>query len=426
MINKILPKTEFSKNVLNVVGGTAVSQLITIALSPVLSRLYSPDDFGVYSIFITLAATTAVISTFRYEFAIMLPKEEDEAVNVVALSFFINLLYTFLTLLVFLIGGKPFLHLIHSDAIEPYILLVAVYVLFFGAMGTLNYWLSRVKMFRELSYGKVAQSAGTAIFSIAFFYLGMNHGGLIAGAVIGQACIGLMYIFYFRKDWLRLKLKVSREKMKVLFNRYIHFLTFNTPHALLNVGQDLVVAALINFYFGTAAAGLYFLTYRILRLPAGVIGASTAQVFYQRVSELHPDVKAMQHQILKVYKQLFVLSIPIFGVLLIGGPLLFSFAFGEKWYDAGVYAQILSPSLMLAFILAPVTAITVVVRMQHYSILFGVADILLRTASILIGGYYHNIYVALYCLSGSSCLFLIYALYWFYHVPASEKAGQYH
>ncbi|TSA51928.1 MAG: hypothetical protein D4R43_00025 [Sphingobacteriales bacterium] len=77
MIKKLIPKTEFSKNVANIVGGTLVSQLITIAISPVLSRLFSPAEFGLYSIFINIAATTAVVSTFRYEYAVMLPQKDE-------------------------------------------------------------------------------------------------------------------------------------------------------------------------------------------------------------------------------------------------------------------------------------------------------------------------------------------------------------
>ena len=90
MIKKIIPKTEFSKNVANVVGGTLLAQLITIGLSPIISRLFSPADFGLYSIFLNIALTTSIASTFRYELAVMLPQKEEEAINVVSLSLFIS------------------------------------------------------------------------------------------------------------------------------------------------------------------------------------------------------------------------------------------------------------------------------------------------------------------------------------------------
>ena len=425
MLKKIIPKTEFSKNVANVVGGTLLAQLITIALSPILSRLFSPADFGLYSIFLNLALTTSIASTFRYELAVMLPQKEEEAINVVSLSLFISFFFSIIVFLIFQFGGTALLHLIHSEEISSYIPLVTVYVFFFSVMQTLNYWLSRVKMFRQLSAGKVIQSATTALGSIAIFYLGYKTGGLIIAVVLGQVSVGIMFLVFFRKDWLRLKYAVSRKVMKEMFNKYIHFLSFNTPLAFLNVVQDLIVAGLIKYYFGNAAAGFYFMSYRILRLPAGIIGAATYQVFYQRINELFPDGKAVQQQVSKVYKKLLLLSVPIFGVILIGGPFLFAFAFGNEWYEAGVYSQILIPTLLLGFVLAPVSAVTVVTRMQHFAIYIGIADITLRTLSLLVGGYYNSVYIALMCLSGSTSVLLLFVMYWYYHLPMSKKIKAY-
>lgn len=425
MFNKIIPKTEFSKNVANIIGGTLVSQLITVALSPILSRLFSPADFGLYSIFINLAATLAIVSTFRYEYAVMLPQKDEEAINVVSLSFLISLMYSIAVYILFQLSGNFLLNLIHAEEIESYMPLAALFVFFFGAMSTLNFWLSRTKKFRQLSYGKVTQSAGTALASILFFFIGIKHGGLIAGAVIGQVCIGIMYLFFFRKDWMLLKAEVNFEKMKEMFNRYIHFLSFNTPHALLNMMQDLLVAALIKIYFGNEAAGLYFLSYRILRLPAGIISNATGQVFYQRVSELYPDSAALQSQIKSVYKKLFFYSIPIFGTVLLAGPFLFGFVFGSNWREAGVYSQLLSPSLMLSFILGPVSVIAVVLKMQHYNMLIGIADIILRTASLLIGANFNSIYIAFILMTLTTSLLLLFNMYWFYHLPNSKKIKAY-
>ncbi len=425
MINKLIPKTEFSRNVANVAGGSFIAQAITIGLSPVLTRIFSPADFGLYSIFINIAATAGTISTFRYELAVMLPPKEEEAANVATLSFFISLCYSLAISVIVLIGGNALMRLLKAEAISEYILLAGIYVFFFGIAWTLNYWLSRVKMFKRLSWGKVAQSGGTAIFSIALFYLGWQQGGLIVGAVLGQMAIGLLYLIFVRKDLQRLVRFIKWKTMKEMFRRYIHFLTYNTPHSLLSALQDLLVAGIILYYFGAVAAGLYFMCYRILKLPAGLISTSTYQVFFQRVSELYPDGKAIQYQIKKVLKQLSLIAIAPFGLLLIAGPLLFSLVFGKEWYEAGVYAQLLVPSLMSNFILSPVTAILLVAKMQRYGIIIAAADITLRTVSLLIGAYYNSIYIGLACLSGSNVLLLLFFGYWLYHVPVSNKMRSY-
>lgn len=425
MIKKLIPKTEFSRNVARVAGGSFIAQAITIGLSPVLTRIFSPADFGYYSIFINIAATAGIISTFRYELAVMLPQKEEEAVNVASLSFFISLCYSLAITLILLLGGNPLLRLMKATEISDYIFLVGIYVFFFGIAWTLNYWLSRVKMFKELSWGKVAQSGGTAISSILIFYLGWQHGGLIVGAVLGQISAGVLYLIYFRKDWQRLMPFVSWKKMKEMFHRYSHFLTYNTPHAFLNVLQDLIVTGIILYYFGAVASGLYFMCYRILRLPAGLISSSTYQVLFQRISELYPDGRAIQVQIKKVYKQLFLISLVPFGTLLIAGPFLFSLVFGAEWYEAGIYARLLVPSLMLNFIVSPVTAFLLVAKLQHYGIIAAAADIILRTGSLLVGAYFDSIFIGLACLSGCNVLLLLYFGYWIYRMPVTRKLAQY-
>lgn len=425
MINKLIPKTEFSRNVANVAGGSFIAQAITIGLSPVLTRIFSPAEFGLYSIFINIAATTGIISTFRYELAVMLPPKEEEAVNVVSLSFFISFCYSLAISIVVLVGGNALMRLLKAEAISDYIFLVSIYIFFFGIAWTLNYWLSRVKMFKRLSWGKVAQSGGTAVFSIALFYLGWQQGGLIIGAVLGQISIGILYLFFVRKDFQRLRHFVNRKVMKEMFRRYIHFLTYNTPHSLLSALQDLVVAGIILYYFGAVAAGLYFMCYRILKLPAGLISTSTYQVFFQRVSELYPDGKAIQYQIKKVLMRLSLIALFPFGLLLVAGPFLFSLIFGAEWYNAGVYAQLLIPSLMMNFILSPVTAVLIVAKLQRYGLIVAMADIILRTVSLLIGAYYGSIYLGLACLSGSNVLLLLFFGYWLYYMPVNKKLNSY-
>lgn len=420
MIKKFLPKTEFSRNVAQVAGGTVIAQFLSRSLALILSRLFTPAEFGIYSVFIGIAGTAAIVATFRYELGVMLPQKEEEAVNVVSLSFIISFFYSLVITLLLFFAGDALLHLIKSPEIASYIPLIGIYVFFFGVAWTLNYWLSRVKRYTELNAGKILQSVGTALFSICLFYFGFHNGGLIIGAICGQVSIGILYLFFFRKDWFRLKQSVEKKEMGNMFRRYIHFLTFNSPHALLNQGQDFIVAAMIKYYFEADAAGHYFTAYMALKLPIGLISSSTGQVFYQRVSELFPDKDAIQNQVRRVYKQLFLISLPIFIPVMVAGPFLFSLVFGKQWYEAGVYAQILAPSLLVNFILAPVVWIGIVLKVQHYAILFGVVDIICRVAGFMIGAYFNSIYIGLICLSVLTSLIYLFGMYWYYHLPKSK------
>ena len=65
--------------------GTAVSQLLPVVMSFILSRLYTPEAFGDYGVFINYASVIAIVICARYEYAIMRPRREVDALNLVAL-----------------------------------------------------------------------------------------------------------------------------------------------------------------------------------------------------------------------------------------------------------------------------------------------------------------------------------------------------
>ena len=100
MFNKLKPKSEFSRNVLTLMTGTTIAQAIPIAISPILTRIYAPEDFGMFALYMSVASIISVIATGRYELAIMLPKKDEDAVNIVALSIIISFFVSFISLLI--------------------------------------------------------------------------------------------------------------------------------------------------------------------------------------------------------------------------------------------------------------------------------------------------------------------------------------
>ncbi|MEO6166062.1 MAG: oligosaccharide flippase family protein, partial [Chitinophagales bacterium] len=191
----------------------------------------------------------------------------------------------------------------------------------------------------------------------------------------------------------------------------------NTPHALLGVMQDILVIFLLNHFFSKTILGSYAFAFRILKVPAAFIGAAMFQVYFQRASTLKQDGKQLQALTKSVYIQMSLVGVPVFTLLAFLAPQLFSWIFGAEWIQAGSIAQILSPWLLLNFIFSPVAAITLVLNKQQWAIWFAVADTILRCAAIIIGGWKGDETLAFLLLSAGSGSLLLYALYWFYHLP---------
>ncbi|MEP7127370.1 MAG: oligosaccharide flippase family protein, partial [Chitinophagales bacterium] len=402
MFRSLLPKSDFYRHVLTLMSGTVIAQIIPILLSPILSRIYTPDEFGVFSMFTSIAAAVAVVATFRYELAIMLPEKESTAINLLRLSFLITITLSLLLLVIIVLFQHQLPAWLSTPELSNFQFYLPLILLFAGGAQALNYWISRQKKFHLLAAGKVGQTGTTGIVSIILGTLNFSSAGLIIGAVAGQLTSFLIYAAGSFRKIISLESFVSRKNILENFRTYKTFFFINTPHALLGVFQDILVIFLINHFFSKTILGSYAFGFRILKVPAAFIGAAMFQVYFQRASTLKTDAKKLQALTKSVYLQMSLVGVPIFTFIAVLAPPLFAWIFGSEWKHAGEIAQLISPWLLLNFIFSPVAAITIVLNKQQWAIWFAVADTLLRCAAITIGGLQQNEQLAFLLLSAGS------------------------
>jgi len=162
MINKLKPKSEFSRNVLTLMTGTTIAQAIPIAISPILTRIYTPEDFGVFALYMSIASIVAVVATGRYELAIMLPKKDEDALNIIALSMIIAFFVSFITFLIVFLFNAQITSLLGNPEISNWLYFIPITVLLTGIYQSFNYWSNRKKQYRRLATSRVIQSGTTA------------------------------------------------------------------------------------------------------------------------------------------------------------------------------------------------------------------------------------------------------------------------
>ncbi|MBX7107189.1 MAG: oligosaccharide flippase family protein [Chitinophagales bacterium] len=425
MLRLLRPKSDFYRHVLTLMSGTVLAQAIPILLSPVLSRLYSPAEFGVFAMFTAIGAAVAVAATLRFELAIMLPETETAAINLLRLSFTITILLSLLLLGFILLFHQQLPLWLSTPELGSFQFYLPLLLLCAGGSQALNYWISRQKKFRLLAAGKVGQTGTAGVLSLLLGYCHFSSAGLIISAVAGQGAALTIYMAGSLKKILRLESWISREKIIENLRTYKSFALVNTPHALLGVLQDILVIFLLNHFFSKTIVGSYAFGFRILKVPAAFIGAAMFQVYFQKASTLKHETEKLKTLTRNVYLQMSVVGIPLFGLLLLFAPSLFALVFGNEWRHAGEIARVLSPWLLLNFICSPVAAIAVVLNRQQSAIWFAVADTLLRFAAITIGGWAGNEQLSFLLLSAGSGSLLLYSLYWFYHLPGKSLSKGY-
>lgn len=368
-MKRFLPKSEFGRNVLTLMTGTTIAQAIPIAISPILTRIYTPEDLGIFALYMSIASIISVIATGRYELAIMLPKKDDDAINVVVLSILISFFVSLLSLIIVFVFNAQITNLLGNPEIASWLYFIPVSVLLTGLYQSFNYWSNRKKQYKRLATSRVLQSGITATTNLGMGFGGLGSSGLIFGSVLGQG-IATMILgkIIWKEDKNRLE-SIKRLKIFAMTKRYVKFPKFDILASLSNVSSHQITHILFNTFFNSSIAGYYYFTQRILGLPITFIASAIADVFRQSATmeyRLHGNAKQIY---ISTFKKLFILSFFPSLLLYFFAIDIFIFVFGETWKIAGEYAKILSPMLFLRFISSPLSFMLYIGEKQHINLL---------------------------------------------------------
>lgn len=415
-LKKYIPKSEFSRNVLTLMTGTTIAQAIPVAISPILSRLYTPDDFGVFGLYFGISMILSVLVTARFEIAILLPAKDEDAINVMALSLVIS---GFITLLLFLLVfflSDWFAMLLNDDTIKPWLYWIPLSTLLIGVYQSFNYWITRKKYYKRLVWSRVSRSANTSAFSMAGGLIPLQPGGgLIIADIIGQGfAAGVLGkgIYQKDRDWLKF---ITTARIKQMAKRYINFPKFQVISGLLErlAGQSPVL--LLTSFFNFTVSGYFSFSQRMVMAPANLVSGAIGDVFRQEASSRFASEGSCQAIFLSTLKKLVLLSVVPFVILFFIVPDMFAFIFGAEWRTAGEYAQIMMIMFLLQFIVSPLSGIFMIAEKQQYDLLMQIGLFIGCVSAFFIGHTYFKdpkvsilLFTIVYSIKSSIELLLAY------------------
>ena len=390
--------SRFSKNVLTLFGGTTAAQLITILASPIVTRLYSPEAFGVFSIFISITGILAVIACLRYELAIMLPESDKEAANVFGLCILISTSLSILSIPTLILSQQIIIQYIQNPLLVNFFWLFPIAIFLNGIFSALNYWNSRTKSFYRLSIAQIFKSSSSTGIQIGFGSVGYATAGVLISANIIALLVSTLVlgIQVLKEYMLFFKQNIQWDGIVNALKQYIRFPKYDIWSALLNTISTMLPIFILTAYFNPAIVGYYALGYMVLHLPVTLIGSSISQVFFQKAAEIkNINKEQLRDTVEKTVKPLiFLIFFPILLLMLIG-PELFSVVFGVKWEEAGVYARYLSLWIGIVFISQPITTLFSIFQKQQFSLIFNIFQIISRIIALLIGAIMGNALIAI-------------------------------
>lgn len=420
MISKFI-KSDFYKNVVTLIGGTGVAQIIPIAISPVLTRIYSPDDFGLLAFYASFVAIIGVVATGRYEMSILIPDSLRKAKNLGAFSFLIVGTITVLSLIILTIFGSELLDILGFGEFSLLSFFIPAGILFIASFQIFIYLLNRIKNYKGIAAAKITRSFGGSGFQLFFGLASLTTYGLILGKLIGDA-MSTIYGWWLTQKAVRLKeIPLDWEVMKDEAWEYREFPKINAPHALTNTSSSNLPNILLATFFSPAIAGFYSLSHRVCFAPITLISSSVQQVYSRSLTEKHNSEKDIHTFTVSIFKQLSILGIIPFGILLIFAPDLFEFIFGENWREAGVYSQILAPFLFLVFVISPLTYVPLLLNRQRKAFLIDIIYLISRVLALGAGLWLGSAIIAIIAFSAVGVLVQMYLLFWILSLTKSTR-----
>ena len=404
------------RNFVVVGGATAVGQGAVLLASPLLSRLYDPEAFGLLAVYAAILSVLVAIASLRYDYAIPIATGPEEAINLLLLSAGISLCASVVLAVVLLVWGEQIVTALGAAPLTS-ILWIMPFALFMASVTqALSSWATYNRSFAILGRMRVTQGVGQAVGQVALGLLHVGPVGLILGDIGGRV-LGAERLLRSSLAQAR-SVSPSAVALRTCARERWGFARVMTGASFLSALSLQVPFLVIPAFFDLASSGQYFLAYRVLAIPASLVAAAVGQVFFGEASHRRADPKRLHDLAHAAAVSLFTFSIPTYAIVAVGGQALVVIIFGRQWELAGLYAQIMAPSLIFWTVANPMSSLPLIGRRERQSLAFTAAELGLKTLSLGIGVAAGSLTLGLVVLSATSVIIEIAAIWRFLRIAS--------
>ncbi|MEN4904779.1 oligosaccharide flippase family protein [Luteimonas sp. TWI1416] len=392
------------------VGGTAFAQALGVLALPVLTRLYTPADFGVLAVYTALLGILAVVASLRLEIAIPLPEADEEAANLLAVALCSSAAFGAALAIVVGFGADPISDLLDAPGLAPYLWLLPLGVWITGSYTALQYWTSRKKNFMAVARTRMSQAIGGTATQLGLGALGIAPLGLLLGQLIksGAGVAGLGYRLW-KRDRTALR-AIRRRDMKRVAGEYQRFPKYSMLEALANTASIQVPILLIAANSPSNDAGHLLLAMQVLAIPAALIGQAVGQVFLSHASE-HYRKNELAFFTARMVGHLIAAGIAPVAMIALLAPLTFQLIFGSGWERSGDLVAWMAPWFFMQFITSPVSMVLHVTGNQKLALSLQFFGFVLRTGIAAVAIKLSQDHVAeAHALSGAVFYFIYFVV----------------
>lgn len=377
----------FVRNVLKIGSGNMLAQLLSLAVVPLLTRLYSPESYGAFAVYLALVSTLFPVATLRFHAALVLPERREDAHTLLGIAL-LSVVGSALVLgaivaVVVQRGWVPWEWTVAG--VTGLLWLAPLNVMVLGAGQVVSFWAVREKQFGASAVARVTESFVDRIASLSFGAVAQaNAMGLVGGRMLGSAAAAT-YLFTasLRPALSAIWDTFHPSDMLRLARRYRHFALVSTWATLCDGASRQMPAVLMGVLFPPAVAGFYGLAVQVVNVPILIVGDAIASVFFQRAAESRAQSSKLAHDTFRLVDSMLCVVIPLTLVLTFLGAPLFRVIFGQDWEAAGAYAQILAIGFLFSFLHRPLCILFDVLELQTQRLWFDAGVLVSRVAAMV-------------------------------------------
>ena len=366
--------------------GNGLARIVGLASIPFLTRIYSPEHFGVLSVFTALLLMLTPVMTLRYELAVPLPSRDGTAMALMALAAAFVAVTTVIMSVVLWLAGPALMTKVSMEALIPYRWMLVVALASAGLYEVLLIWAVRRRAYAGIARTQLQQSAVGSIAKVVLGLLGMKPVGLLAGQVLGAGAGTIKLMRLFEADVKRYCHQVTFLRAWWLFRHYRSFPTYRLPSQLLQIFSSQAPLLLTAALYDPSTTGQLGLAMMTLALPMNLLGHSTSKAYYAEIATIGrkrpAEIRTLTYSVIK---RLLVLALAPTLLLLVFGERIFALAFGAEWAVAGEMASLLAIYLLFQFMHAPASHLLSVFQGQRLLLMLNVQRAVLTVACFASG-----------------------------------------
>lgn len=396
------------------VSGNILAQLIAFAAYFVLTRIYSPDDYGLFNIFYSYIEVLIIISTCKYELATVVADDDREAAAVSRFALRMNTLVSVglltVSLVLWLTGSLPG----NFSQLGWMVLLIPPMVFFCGTSRIYSFLYNRFHRYSQIAISDNVNAGSGALMKILLGWLGLSQSGLPIGTVLGQAVSNLNYRLRLRS--LALPATTMADN-KAAARKHRNFPLYVATKDFVSTFSSNLPFLWLALFFDRAEVGLFGLALTFTLQPVNLISTAFERVLYTRTAEAvhacQPIAPMMRRFLLPLAALAMVACVAAWFV----AEPVFAFCFGDRWQGCGPYVQALLPWVLTFFVSSSMLFIPNVFSTQRTEFIFYIVMLVLRVTAIIIGIGAANFLLAIRLFAiASAAVYVALALWYLWQV----------